>query len=136
MPSEAAEIAAAALAIVKPNQATMVYGTLTLTTSEEATRGIPIEQDDNLIEPTETIGAATTTANRKKTKYARNRTLTSVDQRRKSNQGRKQKRRRSPSPVGPGTSTKPQTNGNSQEWTDNTKAKEENTKFNESRKEG
>eukprot|EP00613_Pedinella_sp_CCMP2098_P064858 CAMPEP_0171983190 /NCGR_PEP_ID=MMETSP0993-20121228/273160_1 /TAXON_ID=483369 /ORGANISM="non described non described, Strain CCMP2098" /LENGTH=151 /DNA_ID=CAMNT_0012635935 /DNA_START=984 /DNA_END=1439 /DNA_ORIENTATION=+ len=53
LPSEAAEIAPAALAIVKPNHAPMVYGTLTPTTREEAITG---QQ-----QPEDSMGRTTTT---------------------------------------------------------------------------
>ena len=53
LPSEAAEIAAAALAIVKPNHATMVYGTLTPLTSVEATTGQQ-QPEDSMGRPTTT----------------------------------------------------------------------------------
>jgi len=53
LPSEAAEIAAAALHMVKPNHATMAYGTLTPTDNEEATIG---QQ-----QPEDPMGQTTTT---------------------------------------------------------------------------
>ena len=52
MPSEAAEIAAAALGMVKPNHATTAYGTLMPMTSKEATRGQ--QQPENFVGRTKT----------------------------------------------------------------------------------
>ena len=83
--SEAAEIAAAALHMVKPTHATTAYGTLTPTTSEEATR--------RQQQPEDSIGRTTTGAGTKRLKQSISRTATGIDQQRKAQHVSKQNRR-------------------------------------------
>ena len=81
LPSEAAEIAAAALHMVKPNHATMAYGTLTPTDNEEATIG---QQ-----QPEGSMGQTTTGAGSKRTKQSTSRTSAGTKQQLKARQVRK-----------------------------------------------
>jgi len=74
LPSEAAEIAAAALAIVKPNYATTVYGTLTPSAREQAITGLQQPEND---------------ARSKRSQQGHSRTPTGAEKRRKDLQTRK-----------------------------------------------
>jgi len=81
LPSEAAEIAAAALHMVKPNHATMAYGTLTPTNSKETTTA---QQ-----QPEDPMGQTTTGAGTKRTKQSITRTSDGSENQRKAKQIRK-----------------------------------------------
>ena len=104
LPSEAAEIAAAALHMVKPNHATMAYGTLTPTTSEEAKRGqqqprlatrtVPLQHSP--VGPTDSLIETTNNAARSKRPHqGHSRTPTGADKRRNDLQTRKKTQRQS-----------------------------------------